>query len=205
MRPSLLLTASPERSLPLVLALAMTAFTLWLALTVLLAQVAQAPGAAGRCAGSALRRLAPAAVRRTLAMTLGLTVLTSTGGVAQAAGPVSQLTTVQSSTSPAVSLDWPVAAAPTPVVDLDRPVPVVVHHDPARGLALVTSVPHQSPRVPATQAIPRPKVTVQPGDSLWRIAARALPRGTASAAIERSWHRWYAANRTVIGADPSLI
>ena len=143
-------------------------------------------------------------------MTLGLTVLTSTAGVAQAAGPVSHVAITQSSDAPALSLDWPSAPAAPPVVDLDRPVPVVVHHDPGRGLALVTAVPRTAPKVPAAQAIPAKvsatkTVTVQPGDSLWRIAARVLPRGTSAAVIERSWHRWYAANRTVIGPDPSLI
>ena len=48
--PAALTAASPERSLPLVLALAMAAFALWLAATVLLTLAADAPGAAGRLA-----------------------------------------------------------------------------------------------------------------------------------------------------------
>ena len=43
------------------------------------------------------------------------------------------------------------------------------------------------------------------GDSLWRIAARSLPPGTDDAEIERTWQRWYAANRAVIGDDPALL
>jgi nucleoid-associated protein YgaU len=202
--PHALATTSPTRSLPLVLALVMTGFALWLAATVLVALAAQTPGTAGRWAGTVLRRLAPAAVRQALAVALGLTVLTSTAGAAQAAGPASHPTIAQTATAPSLSLDWPVTPPPAPALNLDRPVPVV-HHDPGRGLSLVTSGPRSAPTVPAAQAFSGHPVTVRPGDSLWRIAARALPRGTAGTVIERSWHRWYAANRTVIGPDPSLI
>jgi nucleoid-associated protein YgaU len=203
--PHALAAGSPERSLPLVLAVSLAGFTVWLAVTVLLSLAAQAPGAAGRCALSTLQRVAPATVRRALAVTLGLSVLSGTGGIAQAAGPVSHVAISQPSTSPVMSLDWPVAAPASPVIALDRPVPVLVHHDPARGLSLLTSGPRAQGKVPAAQAIPRQRITVRPGDSLWRIAARALPRDTAPAVVERSWHRWYAANRGVIGADPNLI
>jgi nucleoid-associated protein YgaU len=46
---------------------------------------------------------------------------------------------------------------------------------------------------------------VRPGDCLWRIAARALPRGAPDARIAREWPRWWAANRSVIGPDPDVI
>ena len=208
--PYALVTVSPDRSLPLVLTLGLCCVTLWLTTTVLVALAARGPGTSGRWAKAALRRLAPATVRRTLELTLGLTVLAGTTGVAQAAGPaghvtVSQPVTVGTSVgSPLLSLDWPAApaAAPVPALTLDRPTPPLVHHDPGRGLSLVTSVPR---KVPAAQPIPAQTVTVRPGDSLWRIAARALPRGATTAAVERSWHRWYGANRAVIGPDPGLL
>ena len=202
--PGALTSASPERSLPLWLALALCAFTLWLAATVAIALAARLPGAAGRWSRATLRRVAPAAVRRLLGVTLGLTtVLATTTGVAQAAGPVSGLATVQQVAAPVLSLDRPVGTTPSPPVDLDldRPAPVV-HHDPGRGLSLVTPVP---PRRPAAHQLSPPTVTVRPGDSLWRIAARALPRGASETSVERSWHRWYRANRRVIGPDPGLL
>ena len=87
-------------------------------------------------------------------------------------------------------------AVPAPLLNLDRPAT-----DPARGLGLVTSV---HTRTPVQQGKPAP-VTVRRGDSLWRIAARSLPRGTGQSAVERAWHRWYEANRAVIGPDPNLI
>jgi nucleoid-associated protein YgaU len=49
------------------------------------------------------------------------------------------------------------------------------------------------------------RVTVREGDSLWRIAAAALPKGSSEPAIEAAWHRWYQTNRAVIGADPGLL
>lgn len=50
---------------------------------------------------------------------------------------------------------------------------------------------------------------VEPGDSLWRIAAFALRSGgdgdPSNADIARFWPAIYAANRTVIGDNPNLI
>ncbi|BEP14700.1 LysM peptidoglycan-binding domain-containing protein [Acidothermaceae bacterium B102] len=207
--PAALTSASPEQSLPLLLALAMCAFAGWLAVAVACTVAGQLPGTAGRWSRATLRRVAPAAVRRTLEVTLGLTtVLATTSGVAHAAGPAGRVATsqnaaVQQVAAPVLNLDRPASptSAPAVTIDLDRPVPMV-HHDPGRGLSLVTSVPT---RMPAAQALSSPLVTVRPGDSLWRIAARALPRGASETSIERSWHRWYRANRSVIGPDPGLL
>ncbi len=51
----------------------------------------------------------------------------------------------------------------------------------------------------------RPAVVVQPGDTLWAIAARSLPPGSSDTDIAVECSRWYAANRTAIGNDPDLI
>jgi nucleoid-associated protein YgaU len=48
-------------------------------------------------------------------------------------------------------------------------------------------------------------VRVQPGDSLWLIAAHRLGPAASDTQIAAEWPRWYAANRPVIGTDPSLI
>jgi nucleoid-associated protein YgaU len=48
-------------------------------------------------------------------------------------------------------------------------------------------------------------VVVHEGDSLWSIAARHLGPTTTDAQIAAEWPRWWAANRDVIGPDPSLI
>ncbi|WP_051551296.1 LysM peptidoglycan-binding domain-containing protein [Nocardioides sp. URHA0020] len=59
------------------------------------------------------------------------------------------------------------------------------------------------PRAPA--AAVRRTVVVAPGDSLWSIAARTLPRGAGDAEIEAAWRRIYDVNRAAIGPDPDLI
>ncbi|ACV77773.1 LysM peptidoglycan-binding domain-containing protein [Nakamurella multipartita] len=48
-------------------------------------------------------------------------------------------------------------------------------------------------------------VTVQPGDSLWRIAARTLGPGASDADIDNSWRAWYFTNQQVVGDDPDQI
>lgn len=58
---------------------------------------------------------------------------------------------------------------------------------------------------PEEEQEPATAVEVRPGDTLWAIAARALPSGASDADIADATRRWYAANRAVIGADPDLI
>jgi nucleoid-associated protein YgaU len=48
-------------------------------------------------------------------------------------------------------------------------------------------------------------VVVNAGDSLWGIAKDHLPTGAGTAVIDATWHRWYEANRGVIGGNPDLI
>ena len=49
------------------------------------------------------------------------------------------------------------------------------------------------------------EVVVLRGDSLWSIAARHLGPAATTAEIDTEWHRWFAANRQVIGADADVI
>ncbi len=46
-------------------------------------------------------------------------------------------------------------------------------------------------------------MVVRSGDTLWALAAQALPAGTRAAAIDRAWRRIAAANPDV--TDPHLI
>jgi len=48
-------------------------------------------------------------------------------------------------------------------------------------------------------------VTVGRGDSLWTIARARLGPAATPARVAREWPRWFAANRSVIGADPDLL
>ncbi|MBA2773062.1 MAG: LysM peptidoglycan-binding domain-containing protein [Nocardioidaceae bacterium] len=49
------------------------------------------------------------------------------------------------------------------------------------------------------------RVTVQVGDSLWRIAARELVGNASDPAVAARVDQWYVRNRAVIGPDPDLI
>jgi hypothetical protein len=187
----------PDQSLPLLLCLAVFAVCAWVALLLAVASAARLPGHLGRLAGSAFRVLAPTVVRRAVEVMLGATtVLAVTAGAAQAAGPAHRPMAAAAHAAIATpllaGLDRPAAPAP----DLDRP-----STEPSRGIGLVSAVPTRSPVPQAKSSM----VTVRAGDSLWRIAARSLPHDAGPRAIERAWHRWYDANRGVIGADPDLL
>jgi nucleoid-associated protein YgaU len=194
------LTAAPagDPTAPVVAAAALAAYLLvgWLLVVSLLTAGERLPGAVGRAAGGLGRRVAPAAVRRGVALTLGLTLsagaLGGTAAVASprapgaagtahtAGGPANSPAGGPADSPAAGALDWP--ASPSPVV----------------APALDWAAPEQPPATPAT-------VVVAPGDSLWAIAADHLPAGTGNARIARTWPSWWAANRQAIGPDPDLI
>src|SRR5581483_10344240 len=92
-----------------------------------------------------------------------------------------------------------VSAAPTPGWPVD-PSPATGPAWPQGGRA--------SPREPAPVHLHRAaseRVTVRSGDSLWLIARRRRGPAATDEQIATAWPRWYAANRTTVGADPGLI
>ena len=68
---------------------------------------------------------------------------------------------------------------------------------------------HNGPRLDGLPMPERPSgpsvVVVRDGDSLWSIAAAALPPAARSRQIARTWPRWYVSNAARIGPDPDLI
>ncbi|MGA7689687.1 MAG: hypothetical protein WCA29_10740 [Jiangellales bacterium] len=112
------------------------------------------------------------------AMRMAATTAVTVGGVTGVGG-----------LTPAVALD---AAAPR-----DAALPRVDRPTTSAATAAV-------PSAPVVHAVAA-RVTVMPGDSLWRIAARHLGRGATTPAIAAHWPRWYEANRARIGPDPDLI
>lgn len=166
---------------PVVAAAALAAYLLvgWLLVVSALTLGEQLPGTLGRAAGALSRRVAPAAVRRGVALTLGLTLSAGAlGSTAASASPRTPGAADARAARATASLDWP--AGP----------PVVA---PALDWA------------PEKPAAPGPSVVVAPGDSLWTIAAAHLPAGAGNARIARAWPSWWAANRDVLGANPDLI
>jgi nucleoid-associated protein YgaU len=97
-----------------------------------------------------------------------------------------------------------------PLVDLDRPGNTA---DGGSRLDLdrpgnTSSAPRATDRDPLIRPardVDEATYTVRRGDCLWHIAERHLGPGATSAEITREWHRWYQANRDVIGDDPDLI
>jgi len=145
----------------------------------------------------------PRAVRLVVAVALGVPVLAT--GTAHAAtrsdaGPVLPLP----GTAPSPS------ASATPV-DLDAAAPGVLDglplpERPDTGPSVTpAAVPQQ--RVVPRSARPLPaSVLVQPGDSLWSIAADRLCRpGAPTTAVADAVRLLEAANRDRLGADPDLI
>jgi nucleoid-associated protein YgaU len=150
----------------------------WLALLVVLTGLGRLPGVVGSRSRSVAARLAPAAVRSLLRVAVGTAVTASvvSGSAAWADG--------------AGSLDWPT----TPVATQPRAA------TPAAALDRVATHPH-----PLAAAVPPSAVVVQPGDSLWAIAAHRLGRGATDRQVAQAWPQWWAANRVVVGEHPDLI
>lgn len=72
---------------------------------------------------------------------------------------------------------------------------------PVPELGLLGRKPdRQSPSALAVEA-----EVVAPGDTLWSIAARRSGPLADDVDVALSWPRWYAANKAVIGDDPSIL
>jgi LysM repeat protein len=141
--------------------------------------------AAGLHSG-ALRRLAPAGVRRLVDLTVTLSVAAAVLGTAGAvpAGAATSAPASSSHTPGALArggLDWPGLSSPTARVGLV-----------SAGAAASESSGHDP-------------VVVQAGDSLWKIAARHLGPNATAPATAIAWQQWYVANRDVVGDDPDRI
>ena len=66
--------------------------------------------------------------------------------------------------------------------------------------------PPPEPSRPRARPAAAPEaVRVRPGDTLWELAARSLPRPATDADRAAEWPRWWAANRDVVGDDPDLL
>src|SRR4051812_20176742 len=153
----------------------------WLAAGLLAATLGRLPGAIGRGSQTVADHVVPRVLRRLIAGSAGVGILLAPGSVAGAvgapAGPPAGAVTAAALPTPG----WPVDPTPAPLPAPDWPA--------------------QAP--PETHGADT--IRVRPGDSLWLIAARRLGPHPAAAAVASKWPRWYAANRDVIGPDPSVI
>ncbi|MCW2598982.1 MAG: hypothetical protein JWM02_811 [Frankiales bacterium] len=174
--------SDPIAPLLAVLTLAAWACSGWLLLVAATTWGGRLPGVAGRAARRTSERVAPASVRALVRVALGATVAASALGAPGAA--------FADQRPPAGSYDWPGTT-----VDATRPTTVA---------AQPTARPAPHTALPGREAVPS-SLVVQPGDSLWAIAARHLGSQVSDAQVARAWPRWWAANRAVVGDDPDLI
>ena len=229
-RPSSWTTAEPIEPVLAVIALAAWACAGWLLVVAALCRAARLTGRRGRAAAFAARLVAPAVVRRWVAVSVGASVLIGGAGLTTAAAaeggepkPRTATARLQLSGAPApsIGLDWPVTTPPgtrPPATGaLPRaagPVPPPVIAPPVTAPPVTAPAQSATPaRVPALQPgrlSSRAPVVVARGDCLWDLAAASLARQAAGAEptdrqISAEWPRWWAANRQVVGDDPDVI
>ena len=187
----------------------------WLALGLLACLGARLPGAAGRCGHRIARAALPSAVYRVVAGAAGLGLLLApvAAGAASAHSPAGSsgsravVSPVWPTDSPLPAPVWPTGAGP---LDTVPPRRSAEHRQPQRHPAPRSTAP--DPAQHANTPDPAPHATawghaviVRTDDSLWSIAAASLPGPVSAARIARSWPRWYAVNRAVIGANPAFL
>jgi resuscitation-promoting factor RpfA len=174
-----------------------------LVVTALAVALAALPGSCGRAGRRLAAAWSPALVRGLVRAALGAAVATgpllagpaASPAFADAGPPSTPLTLTMLQVLPAL-----------PTLDRVVAMPASAHptRQPARPPKPVTTGAATSPGSSPNQGGGH-VVVVQPGDSLWTIAASHLPREHTDAEVAAAWPGWYAANRAAIGADPGHI
>jgi nucleoid-associated protein YgaU len=210
-------SADPTAPLLAVVALAAWACTAWLGVVVAVTWADRLPGVAGRAARRAGSHLAPHAVRALARVAIGGAVAASVfaGSAALADGRSASPSPLASASSTADPLDWPMSTphAARPSTAGTRSATPTPTATPSPPPARTPVAQRQGPVAPADVAVVPVDVpggvvggvVVQPGDSLWSIAARALSPSASDRQVAQAWPRWWSANRAVLGADPDLI
>lgn len=146
-----------------------------------------------RAARVVLRSLAAAAV--------GLAVSPATSAVAagQTGGGAPRPPVVAPARPGAEPLDWPVSAPAR-----HHRVPTPQHRRTGTPPPAAAAAAHPIRTDRTTRDTAR-TVTVEDGDCLWSLAARAIGPDASVAEVAAAWPRWWTANREVIGADPDLL
>jgi hypothetical protein len=192
--------AGPADGILLVAALGGALLSLWLGLGTTLSALSALPGAVGTACRRLAGRIAPATVRKVVAFVLGTTLTAAlVPGNAVAGHDAPRRAVV---TAAGHVMDGLVDAAPDPSF---RFVSDPLHDT---GDMEAAPPPSWSPERPVSPVRPvslEDGVVVHRGDTLWSIAARHLDPSATAADIDAECHRWFAANRAVIGDDANLI
>jgi hypothetical protein len=210
--------ASPADGILVVVGFVGALLSLWVGLSMALSALSALPGALGSVCGEMAARVAPAAVRKTVAFVLGTALTAALVPGTAVARPTYQGPPRHA----AVASAQYVVGALGNLADLapdasfrfvsDR-VATSDTTDTGNG---ADSAPrpswspeaHASPEGHASTGHARDRaadIVVQRGDTLWSIAARHLGPAATTPEISAAWHRWFAANRQVIGDDPNAI
>jgi len=202
--------AGPADGILLVVSWCGVILTLWLGLGLALSALSALPGALGQGCSLLAAQLAPAAARKIVTVVLGTTLTAALVPVTtpSRAGQATSRPALVAATQ--IAIAGPADAAPNASLRLVSDAGPAVDSAPAPSWSLEGP---SSPRGPALHArhespadrVPVQRVTVQPGDTLWSIAAHHLGTAATSADIDAAWHRWFAANRTVIGNNANHI
>jgi nucleoid-associated protein YgaU len=211
--------ASPADGILIVVALGGALLSLWVGLGTALSALSALPGALGQASTLLATRIAPTAVRKVVAFVLGTALsaaLVPGTAVARTGHEAPRAAVVASAQYAAGALGSAVDSAPNASFSLvsdavhasdtsdtsDTIHAIQARNDTDRAPAPSWSPERSTPSASGDRVV---ELVVHRGDSLWSIAARHLgPEATASQ-IDAEWHRWFAANRLVIGDDPNAI
>ena len=198
--------ADPVTPLLAVLALLSEALIGYVVVVLALRTLSLLPGSTGGLTGQAARRLSPGVVRNLLDLLVGGTLLAQATLTAMPSAPPDRTPApIQMPTATPVSSVGPARSTGLtgPATRATRATRIgpAETRPPSRRLA--APLP---PWLGGGPSKPRVGYPVEPGDTLWDIAATQLPPGQRSPArIDRFWRQIYRANQTAIGADPDLI
>jgi hypothetical protein len=227
--------ADPILSTLALMGLLAEAFVGYLLLVLALRLLATLPGLSGRLARQITLVLAPAVVRRMVDLLVGGALLVQVAVAApdpslghRSSGSC-QPAVASSACSRLGAVGTVALGRPAPIrlgaarlrSSVDEMEPVEARPIPRRSAAPLPpwlgggpSKPAPLPPLPdsgTSRSAPGYRAqanehTVQPGDTLWDIAAAHLvPAERSTATIHRYWQQVYRANRPVVGADPDLI
>ena len=209
--------ASPADGILIVVALGGALLSLWVGLGTALSALSALPGALGQASTLLAARIAPTAVRKVVAFVLGTALsaaLVPGTAVARTGHEAPRAAVVASAQYAAGALGSAVDSAPNASFSL---VSDAVHTSDAIHAIQAIQARNGTDRAPAPSWSPERstpsansedrvvELVVHRGDSLWSIAARHLGREATTSQIDAEWHRWFAANRLVIGDDPNAI
>jgi len=206
--------ASPADGILLVVALGGALLSLWVGLGTALSALSALPGALGQASTLLAARIAPTAVRKVVAFVLGTALsaaLVPGTAVARTGHEAPRAAVVASAQYAAGALGSAVDSAPNASFSLVSDAvhtSDTIHAIHARNETDRAPAPSWSPERSTPSANSGDRVVelvVHRGDSLWSIAARHLGPEATTSQIDAEWHRWFAANRLVIGNDPNAI